>query len=65
MAQADPAQARKLAGEYIADLRETDFRRGGNRGGPYECFFPPDHQQNPIYMATVACPYIVFKRAHF
>ncbi len=53
--------ARQLAKEYIADLRENDFRKGGGYGAPYECFYPPVYKQNPLYLATVACPYIVFK----
>jgi hypothetical protein len=54
--------ARKLAKEFIDDLRENDFRKGGAFGAPYECFFPPVYKQNPLYLATVACPYIVFKK---
>ncbi|MCC6287182.1 MAG: hypothetical protein IT249_04795 [Chitinophagaceae bacterium] len=55
--------AQQLAKAYIDDLRENDFRKGGEAAAPYECFYPPSHQQNPLYMATVACPYIVFKTA--
>lgn len=61
IAKVDTASARKLAKDYIADLRDTDFRKGTGFGGPYECFFPPSYKQNPLYLATVACPYIVFK----
>jgi len=53
--------AKKLADEYVNDLRENDFRKGGEYGAPYECFHPSGHKQNPVYLATVACPYIVFK----
>ncbi len=58
IAKADPGLAKKLAGEYISDLRKNDFRKGG--GAPYECFHPSGFRQNPVYMTTVTCPYIVF-----
>lgn len=61
IAQADRDAAKKLAGEYIADLRSTDFRKGPGYGGPYECFYPPDYKQNPVYLTTVSCPYGVFR----
>lgn len=57
----NPNDAKKLAKEYISDLRENDFRKGNGLGAPYECFYPPEYKQNPLYLATVACPYIVFK----
>jgi hypothetical protein len=60
IAKADLSLARKLAKEYIDDLRENDFRKGGGRGAPYECFHPSGHWQNPVYMTTVSCPLIVF-----
>ncbi len=61
IAEADPESARKLAAEYILDLRENDYRKGKNYGAPWECFHPSGHRQNPVYMATVTCPYIVFR----
>lgn len=57
----DRAAAKKMAEEFIADLRENDFRKGVGYGAPYECFFPPNYKQNPLYLATVACPYIVLR----
>ncbi len=60
IAQVDFVAAQKLASEYINDLRHTDFRKGGNLGGPYECFYPPDYHQNPVYLTTVTCPFAVF-----
>ncbi len=57
---ADPESARKLAAEYIADLKTTDYRQGDSFGGPYECFSPTGHFQNPVYMTTVTCPLSVF-----
>jgi len=61
IAKADLALAQKLANEYIDDLRENDFRKGPSFGAPYECFHSSGNRQNPVYMTTVTCPYIVFK----
>jgi len=58
IARVDRKLAKKLVSEYIAELRKTDFRRGKEFGGPFECFYPPEHKQNPIYLTSVACPYI-------
>lgn len=60
IANADFNLARKLAGEYIADLRDNDYRKGKEWGAPFECFHPSGNRQNPVYLATVACPFIVF-----
>ncbi len=61
MAKTDRSLAAKLAKEFIDDLRATDYRKGPDFGAPYECFHPSGHKQNPLYLTTVACPYIVFK----
>jgi hypothetical protein len=61
IAKADLSLAKKLANEYISDLRKNDFRKGGEYGAPYECFHPSGHKQNPVYMTTLTCPFIVFK----
>jgi hypothetical protein len=61
IAKANKNNAKKLVKEYIEDLKENDFRKGGDYGAPYECFYPPSYKQNPLYLATVACPYIVLK----
>ena len=61
IAKINKTNAKKLIEEYIADLNENDFRKGGDCGAPYECFYPPSYKQNPLYLATVACPYIVLK----
>jgi hypothetical protein len=58
IAKVEPELAARLAGEYVAELRENDFRKGG--GSPYECFHPSGFRQNPVYMTTVTCPLIVF-----
>jgi hypothetical protein len=61
ISKADFKLAQKLAGEYVDDLRNNDFRKGGSYGAPYECFHPSGHVQNPVYMTTVTCPFAVFK----
>lgn len=58
----DLQAAKRLAKEYIDDLRENDFRKGGKSAAPYECFHPSGNLQNPLYLTTVACPYIAFKK---
>jgi hypothetical protein len=58
--KADLYLARKLANEYICDLRKNDLRKGGEYGAPYECFHPSGHKQNPVYMTTVTCPFYCF-----
>ena len=59
--QHDPKAAMALAKEYIDHLRSTDFRKGNDFGGPYECIFTPDHyKQNPVYMTSVTIPFAVF-----
>lgn len=63
IAQTNLGIAKKLAKEYIDDLRSTDFRKGGTNGGPYECFHPTTgNLQNPVYLTTVSNPYGVFKK---
>lgn len=62
IAQTDLASAKKLASEYIAELRENDYRKGKEYGAPYECFHPSGHNQNPVYLTSVSCPYAVFKK---
>jgi hypothetical protein len=63
IAQVDKAAASRLAGEYIAELREGDFRKGPEFGSPWECMHPnQDHRQNPVYMTSVTCPLAAFLR---
>lgn len=65
MYQTDPAKAKELALEYVAELRSNDFRLGGDSGAPYECFNPTGYTQNPIYLTSVSVPLIAFKRLLF
>ena len=62
IAQVDPLLAKKLASEYISELRQNDFRKGEEYGGPYECFHPSGHKQNAVYLTSATCPYIVFNQ---
>lgn len=63
IAQVDVPAAQKLAGAYVAELREGDFRKGPEFGSPWECFHPDgDFRQNPIYMTSVTCPLFAFRR---
>ncbi len=54
--------ARQLASEYIEELKENDFRKGNQFEAPYECFHPNGHKQNPVYLTSVTCPYVAFKK---
>ena len=58
----DKQSALKLANEFIADLKENDYRKGGVYAAPYECFNKSDYRQNPLYLTTVACPLIAFRK---
>jgi len=61
IAKVDYPLAQKLANEYVAELRKNDFRKGDEFGAPYECFYPGVFKQNPVYLNSVACSFIVFK----
>lgn len=58
----DPGSAAALAREYIDELTENDFRKGETFGAPYECFNPSGYNQNPVYLTSVACPLVVFRK---
>ena len=60
IAKVDIPAAKKLVKEYIDDLRGGDFRKGPEFGAPWECY-NSDKPQNAVYLATVSCPFIVFK----
>jgi hypothetical protein len=63
IARLDYGAAQKLAAEYVATLREGDFRKGRNRGEPWECVHPDgDYRQNAAYLATIAAPLPAFRR---
>lgn len=63
IARVDKALAAQLAREYVAALREGDFRKGPEFGAPWECEHPDGgHRQNPVYMTSVTCPLAAFIR---
>lgn len=62
MYQTDPEIASQLAKEFISELRDNDFRKGSNFGAPYECFNTEGYTQNPIYLTSVAVPFIAFRK---
>ena len=53
--------AAKLAENFIQELRQGDYREGGENGSPWECIHPNGHRQNPVYMTSVTVPLGVFK----
>jgi len=61
IAKVNKQSAAKLIKEYINELRENDFRKGSNFNAPYECFYPGGYTRGPVYLTTVACPYIVLR----
>ncbi len=61
ISQVDIEAAKQLAKEYIDDLRDGDYRKGADFGAPWECYNSKS-PQNAVYLATVACPFIVFNR---
>jgi hypothetical protein len=65
IAKADYKLAQNLANEYISDLHENDYRKGTEFGAPYECFHPSGYKQNPVYMTSVTCPFIMFRLINY
>lgn len=61
----NPKLARRLATEYINELKENDFRKGAEFGAPYECFDKQGGSQNPVYLTSVACPLVAFKKINY
>ena len=62
IAMTDLEAARRLAAEFVADLRENDYRKTGEPGAPWECFHYEGNRQNPVYLTTVSCPLEAFRR---
>lgn len=63
IAQVDEPLAKRLAGDYVEELREGDFRKGVDFGSPSECIHPDgNHRQNPVYMTSVTCPLAAFRQ---
>jgi sugar lactone lactonase YvrE len=63
VAQNDPALAEALVQDYLAQIREDDFRKGDAFGSPWECMHEEDmHRQNPVYLTSVTAPLAAFRR---
>lgn len=63
IAKAEPESAVKLMTEYVAELREGDFRKGPDFGSPWECMHPDGaYRQNAVYMTSVTCPAAALNR---
>ncbi|MCQ2380326.1 MAG: hypothetical protein MJ025_05330 [Victivallaceae bacterium] len=59
----DRKQAEKLLDEYMAHLRDKDFRNADGNGAPWECIYPANgYFQNPAYLTSVSCPLAAAKR---
>ncbi len=57
IARVNPGLSQKLAGEYIATLREGDFRKGKHQGEPWECAHPKgNYQANKAFITSVTAP---------
>ena len=58
----EPALAREVCDRFIRHLREGDFRKGGGRGAPLECFgLDMAGAQNPVYMTSATLPLAVLQ----
>ena len=63
LSKADYQAACSLIKEFIAELREGDFRKGKECGSPWECMHPDgNHRQNPVYLTSVSCPMAALER---
>ncbi len=63
IAKVNEPLAAQLAGEYIEELREGDFRKGAEFDSPWECIHPDgDYKQNPVYLTSVSCPLAAFRK---
>jgi hypothetical protein len=60
LAVTDAKLAREVGERFIRHLRAEDFRRGGQRHAPWECFgLGLADAQNPIYLTSVTLPLAV------
>jgi hypothetical protein len=65
LSRSHPEVAGKVFEEYIAALKEDDFRKGPAHGAPWECFGKDNgHRQNPVYMTSVTVPYAVLRETN-
>ena len=63
IAQENEPLAKKLADEYLAELREGDFRKGADCGSPWECVHPQgNYRQTAVCVTGVTVPLAAFRR---
>lgn len=63
MAQVDELAARRLAEEYVSELKATNFRTDAASGAPYECLHPErNYRQTPVCITAVTLPLTAFRR---
>lgn len=58
-----PEDAHVLFADYIAELREGDFRLSDGHLAPVECLHPSGHYQNPVYLTSATCPLAAIRRS--
>jgi hypothetical protein len=59
----DPPLARAVCDRFLRHLRDRDFRKGGGRGAPWECFgIDMAGASNPVYMTSVTLPLAALQR---
>lgn len=59
----DTSLAEEVGERYRSHLLAEDFRKGGGRGAPWECFsLDMKSFQNPVYVTSVAVPLAVLQR---
>lgn len=64
--QVDRTAFAQAADEYITELMEGDYRKGGAFGSPWECIHPAnDYRRCPIYLTSVTMPYASLKKLGF
>ncbi len=57
-----PDLARQLTDDYLAHLRQHDFRKDPQHGAPFECFTKDvAATQNPVYMTSATLPLAVLR----
>ena len=63
LAEIDEALAQQIARDFVAELRDGDFRKGDPFGSPFECIHPDgNYRQNAVYLTSVTCPLAAFDR---
>lgn len=57
LAPVAPARAREVLAEYVAHMRQHDFRKGAEFGGPWECIgLQREQWQNATFLPSITMP---------